>query len=118
MHLHTLNPPFRVVLQPLNRFLDTARVGNAQFYGLLPDLLPVLLSYGGQEFDNVTLSYYPVMFYSCSTCRVALGANPCSSRVMQANDAPAAASFRWRVLEEHSFQMGPGQVCWSVVLDI
>lgn len=41
-------------------FLDSARSGNAQFYGLLVDLLPVLLSYGAAAADNTTLQYYAV----------------------------------------------------------
>jgi hypothetical protein len=41
-------------------FIDAARSGNARFYGLLVDLLPVLLSYGAADGDRTTLEYYAV----------------------------------------------------------
>jgi hypothetical protein len=41
-------------------FIDSARSGNARFYGLLVDLLPVLLSYGAADGDKTALEYYAV----------------------------------------------------------
>jgi hypothetical protein len=60
--LQAVMPSLRVAAadRPPFVFIDAARSGNARFYGLLVDLLPVLLSYGAADGDRTTLEYYAV----------------------------------------------------------